>query len=184
MGDVLTLVEKAQENIKESDAESMMKNLEKGKFTVEDFLKQMEMMSNLGSMTSILKMLPGMGGMLKQLGDLSPAENEMKRMKIIISSMTKAERQDYKIIKESRIKRIAMGSGSTEAAVRDFLGKFKQMESMMGGLMSMMKGGMPGMPGMPGMGQQKGFRNQPNPFDNLEQGKKKGGKNPWGKGYF
>lgn len=184
MGDVLTLVEKAQENINESDAESMMKNLEKGKFTVDDFMKQMEMMSNLGSMTSILKMLPGMGGMLKQLGDLSPAENEMKKMKVIISSMTKEERQNYKVIKESRIKRIALGSGNTEAAVRDFLGKFKQMESMMGGLMSMMKGGMPGMPGMPGMGQQKGFRNQPNPFEVMEKGKKKGGKNPWGKGYF
>ncbi len=184
MGDVLTLVEKAQENINESDAESMMKNLEKGKFTVEDFMKQMEMMSNLGSMTSILKMLPGMGGMLKQLGDLSPAENEMKKMKVIISSMTKEERQNYKVIKDSRIKRIALGSGNTEASVRDFLGKFKQMESMMGGLMSMMKGGMPGMPGMPGAGQQKGFRNQPNPFEGMEKEKKKGGKNPWGKGYF
>jgi signal recognition particle subunit SRP54 len=185
MGDVLSLVEKAQENINESDAESMMKNLEKGKFTVDDFMKQMEMMSNLGSMGSILKMIPGMGGMLRQLGDLSPAENEMKKMKVIIGSMTKEERQNYKVVKESRIKRIAKGSGNSEESVKDFLSKFKQMESMMGGLMSMMKGGMPGM-GMPGMapGQKKGFRPEANPFGEMGKEKKKGGKGPWGKGYF
>jgi len=184
MGDVLSLVEKAQENINESDAESMMKNFQKGKFTVDDFLKQMEMMNSLGSMTSILKMIPGMGGMLRQLGDLSPAENEMKKMKVIISSMTKEERQNYKVIKESRLKRIASGSGSTEAAVSDFIGKFKQMEQMMGGLSSMMKGG--GMPSLPGMGPQKGFRQEAGAMPQMPGGKqkKKNSKGPWGKGYF
>ncbi len=185
MGDVLSLVEKAQENINESDAEGMMKNFQKGKFTVEDFLKQMDMMSNLGSMASILKMIPGMGGMLREIGDLSPAEAEMKRMKVIISSMTKAERQDYKIVKESRLKRIAQGSGSTEQAVKDFFMKFKQMEQMMGGMSAMMNGG--GFPGMPGMGQKKGFRADPNamnPFAAPGKEKKKTSKGPWGKGYF
>jgi signal recognition particle subunit SRP54 len=189
MGDVLSLVEKAQDNINESDAESMMKNFQKGKFTVEDFLKQMDMMSNLGSMASILKMIPGMGGMLRQIGDLSPAEAEMKRMKVIISSMTKAERQDYKIIKDSRMKRIATGSGCTEQAVKEFLGKFKQMEQMMGGMSAMMNGG--GFPGMPGMGPKKGFRQDPNAmpgFPGMDglggKEKKKGSKGPWGKGYF
>ena len=189
MGDVLSLVEKAQDNINESDAENMMKNFQKGKFTVDDFMKQMDMMSNLGSMASILKMIPGMGGMLRQIGDLSPAEAEMKRMKIIISSMTKQERQDYKIIKESRMKRIATGSGCTEQAVKDFLGKFKQMEQMMGGMSAMMNGG--GFPGMPGMGQKKGFRTDPNAMPQFPgmpgaggKDKKKGGKGPWGKGYF
>ncbi len=189
MGDVLSLVEKAQDNINESDAESMMDNFKKGKFTVEDFLKQMDMMSNLGSMASILKMIPGMGGMLRQIGDLSPAEAEMKRMKVIISSMTKQERQDYKIIKESRMKRIASGSGTTEQHVKDFLGKFKQMEQMMGGMSAMMNGGgFPGMPGMPGMGAKKGFRQDPNAMPQFPgmggKEKKKGGKGPWGKGYF
>lgn len=191
MGDVLSLVEKAQANIDESQAEKMMKNFEKGKFSVDDFLKQMDMMSNLGSMASILKMIPGMGGVLRQVGDLSPAENEMKKMKVIISSMTQQERDDYKIVKDSRIKRIAKGSGTTEEAVRDFLGKFKQMEQMMGGLSAMMKGGFPGMPGMggmPGMPAKKGFRQNgaemfENPFDAGGK-KKKGGKGPWGKGYF
>lgn len=189
MGDVLSLVEKAQDNINESDAENMMKNFQKGKFTVEDFLKQMDMISNLGSMASILKMIPGMGGMLRQIGDLSPAEAEMKRMKVIISSMSKAERQDYKIIKESRIKRIATGSGCTEQNVKEFLGKFKQMEQMMGGMSSMMNGG--GFPGMPGMGPKKGFRQDPNAMPNFPgmeglggKEKKKGSKGPWGKGYF
>lgn len=186
MGDVLSLVEKAQENINENDAESMMKNFEKGKFTVDDFLKQMNMMSSLGSMTSILKMIPGMGGMLRQIGDLSPAENEMKKMKIIISSMTKEERENYKIIKESRLKRIAKGSGSTEEAVKDFLGKFKQMEQMMGGLSSMMKGGgMGGFPGMPGMGPKNGFRSNPNEMQNFGgQKPKKKNNGQWGKGFF
>ena len=186
MGDVLSLVEKAQDNINESDAESMMQNFQKGKFTVEDFLKQMDMMSKLGSMGSILKMIPGMGGMLRQIGDLSPAEAEMKRMKVIISSMTAQERQDYKIVKESRLKRIARGSGCTEEAVKDFLGKFKQMEQMMGGMAAMMNGG--SFQGMPGMGPKKGFRQDPNAMPQFPgmggKEKKKGSKGPWGKGYF
>ena len=135
---------------------SMMKNLEKGKFTVNDFMKQMEMINKLGSMGSILKMLPGMGGALRDVGDLSSAEDEMKKMKIIVQSMTKKERDNYKMIKDSHVARIARGSGNPEKAVRDFLQKFAQMEKMMGGMMQMMKGG--GMPGMPGMGGN-GFRN-------------------------
>jgi len=187
MGDVVSLVEKAQETIDEKDAENMMKNLEKGKFSVDDFMKQMDMMKNLGSMSSILKMIPGMGGMLRQVGDLSPAEDEMKRMRVIINSMTKAERQDYKIMKESRIERIAKGSGNSVQAVKDFIAKFKQMEQMMGGMMQMMKGGgMPGMPGMgggmpgmPGMNANPGFRQEKQKKN--KKGKKKG---PWGGGYF
>ena len=177
MGDIVSLVEKAQDEIDEKDAEKMMKRLEKGKFTVDDFLKQMNMMQNLGSMGSLLKMIPGMGNVLREVGDLSPAENEMKRMKIIISSMTKEERTDYKLIKESRINRIAKGSGSTIQAVKDFLAKFRQMEQMMGGFMKMMKGGgmpsMPGMPGMDGMPMMHG--------EKKKKGKKHG---KWGKKYF
>ena len=190
MGDVVSLVEKAEEEIDEKEAEKMMKNLEKGKFTVDDFMKQMEMMGKLGSMSSILKMLPGMGGALRDIGDLSPAEGEMNKMKVIIQSMTKKERDNYKIVKESRIERIAKGSGNTIKAVKDFLQKFQQMEKMMGGMMQMMKGGgmpsLPGMgggfPGIPGMGGQKGFRSLPG-----QKGpkKKKGkGKGPWGGGFF
>ncbi|HAZ12646.1 MAG: signal recognition particle protein [Bdellovibrionales bacterium GWA2_49_15] len=180
MGDVVSLVEKAQTEINEDEATSMMKNLEKGKFTIDDFLKQMEMMSRLGSMGSILKMLPGMGGMLRQVGDLSPAENEIKRIKVMIQSMTKSERTDYKIINESRIGRIARGSGTKLEQVKDFLQKFKQMEKMMGQMMGMMKGGMAGLagmgglPGMPGGGGKE--RKKKDPASR--------GKGPWGNRYF
>ena len=181
MGDVVSLVEKAQTEINEDEASSMMKNLEKGKFTIEDFLKQMEMMSRLGSMGSILKMLPGMGGMLRQVGDLSPAENEIKRIKVMIQSMTKSERSDYKIINDSRIGRIARGSGTKLEQVKDFLQKFKQMEKMMGQMMGMMKGGMPGLAGM------GGFPGMPGGSGGKERKKKDPaarGKGPWGNRYF
>ncbi len=189
MGDVVSLVEKAEEAIDQNEAESMMKRMEKGNFTVEDFMKQMDMIKNLGSMGSILKMIPGMGGALRQMGDLSPAEDEMKKMRVIIDSMTKQERQNYKVIKESRIQRIAKGSGNDVKSVQDFLAKFRQMEKMMGGMMQMMKGGMGGMPGMPGMGGQPGFRQQPggNPMEEMMGGKKKKKgkkKGPWGGGFF
>lgn len=169
MGDVVSLVEKAEEVIDEKVAEKMMKRMEKGQFTVEDFMQQMDMMSKLGPMSGILKMIPGMGGALREMGDLGPAQDEMKRMRVIIDSMTKEERQNYKIIKESRIKRIAKGSGNGENHVKDFISKFKQMEQMMGGMMAMMKGGM-----LPGM-------------EDANRGKKKKrekGKGQWGRGYF
>jgi len=172
MGDVLSLVEKAQAEINEDEAMGMMKNLEQGKFTIDDFLKQMEMMNRLGSMGSIMKMIPGMGGMMKQIGDLGAAETEMKRIKVMIQSMTKTERSNYKIIDNQRIERIAKGSGHKIDQVKDFLNKFKQMEKMMGGMMAMMKGGIPNLPGMPGMGQPAGNK------------KKGSGKGPWGNRYF
>jgi len=185
MGDVVSLVEKAQDRIDQKDAESMMENFKKGKFTVNDFLKQMEMMSSLGSMASILKMIPGMGGMLRQVGDLSPVEDEMKKMKVVISSMTQAEKNDYRLIKDSRLKRIAKGSGRSEQEVQEFLNKFKQMEGMMQSLSMMMGGGMPKMPA------RDGFRPQKNPFDAFsgqmgggKAGDKKNKKGPWGKSYF
>ncbi len=181
MGDVVSLVEKAQENIDEREAENMMKNLEKGRFSVDDFMKQMNMISKLGPMSSLLKMLPGMGSALREVGDLGPAENEMTRMKVIISSMTKKERQDYKIVDSSRISRIARGSGTSEGDVREFLNKFKQMEKMMKGMMKMFKGGgMPSFPGMPGGG---GFPMGPG-GKMPKSPKKKGKKGPWGGGHF
>lgn len=180
MGDVVSLVEKAEEAIDQKQAEQMMKNLEKGRFTVDDFMKQMNMISKLGSMGSILKMIPGMGGALRQIGDLSPAEEEMKRMKVIISSMTKEERDNYKIIKSSRIERIAKGSGTSGHQVNDFLKKFAQMEKMMGMMSQMMKGGMPNMPGMPGMPGMGGMPGMPG-GKKKKDGKKNG---PWGNRYF
>lgn len=182
MGDVLSLVEKAEEAINKDDAEGIMKNLEKGKFTINDFVKQMETINRLGSFGSILKMIPGMGGMLRQMGDLSPAEDEMKKMRVLINSMTRKEREDVKLIDASRRRRIATGSGRTVADVNLFLERFEQMRQMMVGMMSMMKGG--GLPNLPGMGPVKGFRQAPqNPM--LAEQKKDGPKkSPYGKKYF
>jgi signal recognition particle subunit SRP54 len=181
MGDVLSLVEKAEENINQSEAEKMMKNLERQRFTIDDFMKQMDMMNKMGPMSGILKMIPGMGGLLKQVGDLSPAEAEMKKMKILISSMTQQEKEDHKLINESRIRRIARGSGTKEADVREFLKKFQQMEKMMVGMMQMMKGG--GMPNMPGMPSMPGMRQMPQ--SRSGQSSKSGkGTGRWGKSFF
>ncbi|MBY0517001.1 MAG: signal recognition particle protein [Bacteriovoracaceae bacterium] len=184
MGDVLTLVEKAQDAINEDDVTGMMKNLEKGRFTISDFVRQMEAMNRLGSMGSILKMIPGMGGMLRQMGDLSPAENEMKKMRVLINSMTAKEREETKLLKEnSRIARIARGAGRSEADVKEFIAKFEQMEKMMVGMMSMMKGG--AMPNLPGMGPVKGFRQAPKAAQPFAQEKPQGNKkSPFGKKYF
>lgn len=184
MGDVLTLVEKAQDAINEDDVTGMMKNLEKGRFTISDFVRQMEAINRLGSMGSILKMIPGMGGMLRQMGDLSPAENEMKKMRVLINSMTAKEREETKLLKQNtRIARIAKGAGRPETDVRDFLQKFEQMEKMMVGMMSMMKGG--AMPNLPGMGPVKGFRQAPKDAQPFQQDREKSKpKNPFGKKYF
>ena len=189
MGDVVTLVEKAEEAIDQDEAERMMKNMEKGQFSIDDFMKQMKMMNSLGPMSSLLKMIPGMGGMMRDLGDLSPAEAEMTKMKVIIQSMTEQEKKNHKLFNSSRIGRVAKGAGTTVQKVEEFLAKFRQMEKMMGGMMSMMKGGFPGlpgmgsMPGMPGAGVQKGFRGHGGQGQMGKKTKKKGG-SPWGKGYF
>ena len=184
MGDVLTLVEKAQDAINEDDMMGMMKNLEKGRFTIADFVRQMETINKLGSMGSILKMIPGMGGMMRQLGDLSPAEAEMKKMRVMINSMTVKEREDTKLLKQpTRLARIARGSGKTENDVKDFIQKFEQMEKMMVGMMGMMKGG--AMPNIPGMGPVKGFRQAPKDAQPFASEKNTGGKkSPFGKKYF
>lgn len=145
MGDVVSLVEKAQEAIDEKEAEAMMKKMQKNQFTMDDFLKQMDMMGKLGNMESLLKMIPGMGGIVRQIGDLSPAEKEMKSMKVMINSMTKQERQNHKILNPSRKKRILMGSGKTAPELDQFITKFEQMQKMMSGFMGMMGGGGKGM---------------------------------------
>lgn len=185
MGDVLSLVEKAEEAINQDEAMGMMANLEKGKFTINDFVKQMETINRLGSFGSILKMIPGMGGALRQIGDLSPAENEMKKMRVLINSMTKQERENVDLIDASRRRRIAAGSGRTVQEVNQFIERFGQMRQMMVGMMGMMKGG--GLPNIPGMGPVKGFRQaqkQQNQQMFGQQEKKNRPKSPFGKKYF
>lgn len=148
MGDVVSLVEKAQSAIDEDDAKSLEEKIRTQKFDLNDFLKQLQNIKKLGSLGSILKMIPGMG----QIGDIAPAEKEMKKVEAIIQSMTKEERKKPDILKASRKKRIALGSGTEVADVNRLLKQFEQMK----GMMKMFSGGK--MPQFPGMKSGKGGR--------------------------
>ncbi len=127
MGDVVSLVEKAQEQFSEEEALKMQEKMAKGEFTFDDFLKQMHSMKNMGGMKSIMKMLPGMG----QLGELDVDDKEIGRMEAIVYSMTKDERRDPDLIDASRRRRIARGSGSGPQDVSGLVKTFKQSREMM-----------------------------------------------------
>jgi len=157
MGDVVSLVEKAQENIDQDEAERMAEKMRKAEFNLEDFLKQMQQVKKMGSLGSIMGMMPGMSGV--QIGD--EEEKKMARTEAIILSMTVQERRTPRLLKGSRLKRIANGSGTALRDVNALLKQFNQMQKMMkmmsGGkgrkMMKAMKsqmgdGAMPGLPGM------------------------------------
>lgn len=152
MGDMLTLIEKAQSSIDEDEAKDMAEKMAKAQFDLEDFRTQMRRIKKLGSMEGLLKMIPGMGGMLKQLGDAQLPEDEMKKTESIISSMTMEERRNPDVLKAaSRKERIAKGSGVAVADVNALLKNFKQMSGMMQQMMGGKKGkkGKMGMPKLP-----------------------------------
>jgi signal recognition particle subunit SRP54 len=130
MGDVLTLVEKAQEAITEDEAKESISKVSKGQFSLEDFLGQMKMMKKLGSMEGIMKMLPGGNKMMEQMKGVD-AEGEMKKTEAIILSMTKKERRNHKILNGSRRLRIAQGSGTSVAEVNRLISKFEDAQRMM-----------------------------------------------------
>jgi len=142
-GDVVSLVEKAQEVVDQKDAEATAKKMAKGQFTVEDFLSQLKTMKKMGGLTSIMGMLPGAGQMMKQMKNVSPPEDEMKKIEAIISSMTLKERKNHKILNGSRRLRIAKGSGTRVQDVNKFVKQFEQSQKMMTQMMKMMgsKGG-------------------------------------------
>jgi signal recognition particle subunit SRP54 len=157
MGDVVSLVEKAQESIDGAEAERMAEKMRKADFNLEDFLAQMQQVKKMGSMQSIVGMLPGMSGV--QLGD--DAELQMARTEAIIRSMTIQERRKPEVLNGSRRQRIAKGAGVKIADVNQVVKQFQQMQKMMK-MMKMMKGGggkkmmrqmeaMRGKGGFPGM---------------------------------
>ncbi|HEY8875395.1 MAG TPA: signal recognition particle protein [Desulfosporosinus sp.] len=129
MGDVLTLIEKAQESFDEKKAKEMEQKLRKQEFTLDDFLEQMQQMKKMGPLSSILEMLPG--GMGKQLKDVQIDEKDTAHIEAIIKSMTIEERRKPMVIKDSRKKRIAKGSGTTVQDVGRLLKQFEQMQKMM-----------------------------------------------------
>jgi signal recognition particle subunit SRP54 len=130
MGDVISLIEKAQEEYDEKEAVKLAKKLKKREFDLEDFHAQLKQVKKIGSLEQILSMLPGMG-QFKQLKALKPDEKELVRVEAIINSMTKQERRDYKIINGSRRRRIALGSGTSVQDVNRLLKNFAQAKRMM-----------------------------------------------------
>ncbi|EPR41671.1 Signal recognition 54 kDa protein [Desulfovibrio sp. X2] len=160
MGDVLTLIEKAQGSIDEEEARNLEEKLKKASFNFEDFRVQMRRLKKLGSLEGLLKMIPGMGKMAQQLGDMSVPEKELGRVEAMIGSMTVAERENPELLNKSRKARIARGSGVKASEVDQLVKNFEQMRKMMqsmmgGGKEGKKKGkfGLPGMPKMPGLPQ-------------------------------
>ena len=151
MGDVLTLIEKAQSAIDEKEAAELEKKFRKAEFDLEDFRSQMRKLKKLGSIEGLLKLIPGMGDVRKQLKDVKMPEKELGRVEAIISSMTAEERKNPGLINGSRRKRIAAGSGTKVQDVNQLLSNFTQMKKMMQHVMQ--KGGRPGQQPLPGPGQ-------------------------------
>ncbi len=166
-GDIEGLAEKTASVIDEKKAKAVSKKIKKGEFNFNDFIDQLDMMKKLGSMKSIISMIPGMGQMASQLGDMDlEGSGEIKRIKALISSMTPKERENPSILNPSRKRRLATGAGLSEVQVNKILKQFKnaakmakklsgkggkgmqQMLSQMGGAGGGMPGGMP-----PGLGR-------------------------------
>lgn len=140
MGDVLSLIEKAQDAFDVEEAKKMEKKLRKDEFTLDDFISQMHQVRKLGSLDQILGMIPGMGGMRKQLGEVDLNGKEIKRIEAIIYSMTPKERRDVTLINGSRRKRIALGSGTQVQDVNRLIKQFTEVRKMMKQMKKMQSG--------------------------------------------
>lgn len=149
MGDVVSLVEKAAETIDAEKANKMAAKMKKGQFDLDDLAEQLKQMGRMGGMAGVLGMLPGMGKMKKQMNAAELDDSVIKRQSAIISSMTKAERRNPKILNASRKKRVAAGSGTSVQEINRLLKMHRQMADMM---KKMAKGGMKGFGGLFGGG--------------------------------
>jgi signal recognition particle subunit SRP54 len=159
MGDMLTLIEKAQQEFDEKESQDLERKLQKAEFDLEDFRSQMRKIRKLGSMDSLLKLIPGMGKVRDQLQDAQVPEKELNRVEAIINSMTPQERRQPRIINASRKERIAGGSGNTVQDVNKLLKNFTQMQKMLKNFGGKGKKGMPvqGAEGMQGLGSMAGM---------------------------
>lgn len=137
MGDVLTLVERAQEVIDEKQARESAKKMMKNEFTLEDFLSQIQQVKKMGGFESIMKFLPGMGEISKQLKNMAPPDQEIKKIEAIIRSMTLQERDDPRVLNGSRRERIAKGSGTKVQDVNKLVKQFEESKKMMNQFMKM-----------------------------------------------
>jgi signal recognition particle subunit SRP54 len=146
MGDMLTLIEKAERAYDEKQASVLQRKLRRNEFTLEDFRDQLRVVRQMGSMGDLLSMIPGMKKFTRGV-DMSEAESELKHIEAIISSMTKEERRNHLILNGSRRRRIAVGSGTTVADVNRFLKQFQQTKKMMKQMSKFAGRGMPqGLP--------------------------------------
>ena len=130
MGDVLTLVERAQEAFDQKQAVQVQEKLRKGSFTLEDFLEQLQQLQKMGPLGQIMNMLPGMGGMAKE-AQAAVDRGEHRRIEAIIRAMTPRERRDPGVLNASRRRRIATGSGTTLTDVNRLVKQFEQMQKLM-----------------------------------------------------
>ena len=173
MGDVLSLIEKAEQAIGEDEAEKLEEKLRKNQFSLDDFRTQLRTLKRMGPLESILGMIPGLGN-LKELAQNKPDEKQLGRIEAIISSMTPAERKNDQLINGSRRKRIARGSGTSVEDVNRLLKQFVEMKRM---LQMFSRGGsaaVRGMKGVPKIQQHEGFATP----HGAGKKRKKGG--PWG----
>ena len=152
MGDVLSLIEKAEQAIDQEDAARLEQKIREDDFTLEDFRDQLRTIRKMGPLESILGMIPGLGN-LKQIAENKPDEKQLSRVEAIINSMTPAERRDYRIINGSRRKRIALGSGTSVEEINRLLKQFQQMRKMLKSLGGMAGGGKGAMKRLRRMGR-------------------------------
>ena len=131
MGDVLSLIEKAEQEIDASDAEELERKMREDQFTLDDFLKQLKQIRRMGPLSSVLGMMPGMGKAMKELKGANLDDRELDRLEAIILSMTAEERANPDVIRGSRRRRIAAGSGTNVQAVKQLTKQFEQMRKMM-----------------------------------------------------
>jgi signal recognition particle subunit SRP54 len=158
MGDVLSLIERAEQAVEEDEREQLEQRMMKGQFTFDDFLKSYKMLRRMGPLQGVLKLIPGLGKQLEGLDQVD--EKQLARVEAIILSMTPQERAVPRMIDGRRRLRIARGSGTTVQQVNQLLEARKQMEKMMKGVS---KGKMPSLPGLtdaagnggPGSGQTR-----------------------------
>ncbi|MFR6560097.1 MAG: signal recognition particle protein, partial [Weissella confusa] len=163
MGDLLTLIEKAQKDFDEKQAAETMEKMKSNTFDFNDFIAQMDQVQNMGPIEDLLKMIPGMANN-PALANVKVDPKDMAHIKAIVMSMTPAERENPDLLNPSRRRRLAAGAGRPVVEVNRLIKQFNEMKKMMSGMMNgnmagmeqmmgAMGGGMPGMPGgMPGMG--------------------------------
>ncbi|HEY7033446.1 MAG TPA: signal recognition particle protein [Thermomicrobiales bacterium] len=153
MGDVLSLIERAQEQTTEEDAQRLQDRMIKGQFNLEDFLDQLQKIKKMGPLTQLLEMIPGLGGQLRE-AKAQISDDDYKQIEAIIRSMTPRERRNPQIIDFSRRRRIALGSGTTRDDVGQLLKQFGEMQKMMSELGGMAKKGR--LPDQIALGQPAG----------------------------